>query len=149
MKTEQTSSEEISKYKAEYMASVRYRYYRLWWIVLVSCIPAGIVIYLKFFHFNWFVILQTVLIFSILKLFFVGAGKPDKIRRRKNASQLILLTSVFGLQLILSIIYFVDMYFTPSDEEGNLILIVLFVIWLLSIALAIVNKMLVNSHNQI
>ena len=122
-------------------------YYTIWGIINIVSFIVLIYCESKDIDDNWTWLLSLLNVYAFFKLFFVGVGKPDKNRRRCNASQVLLLTIFFGLYSLYVALHFAYEY-SFSDSEIGLVLIGGFVLWILALILAIFNKIQVNVHNQ-
>lgn len=122
-------------------------YYTIWSIINIVSFIVLIYCESKNIDDHWTWLLSLLNVYAFFKLFFVGAGKPDKVRRRYNASQILLLTIFFGLYLLYVALHFAYEY-SFSNSEISLVLIGGFILWVLALILAIFNKIQVNVHNQ-
>lgn len=139
---------EIESHSSELKAGRSSRgYYTIWSIINIVSFIVLIYCELKDIDENWTWLLSLLNIYAFFKLFFVGVGKPDKIRRRCNASQVLLLTIFFGLYSLYVALHFAYEY-SFSNSEIGFVLIGGIVLWVLALILAIFNKIQVNVHNQ-
>lgn len=93
--------------------------------------------------------------YMLLKMFFLGVGREKKIQRRLQASRAILYVVFLGLQLIFIITY---LLYRSVEERGvlaaedeiliGILFIVMLILWLVTIIMAVFNKVQVNVHNQ-
>lgn len=165
-----------TKYQMEYRLSRKSRYYWSWVVTMI--VSFGIYVFFSFAYVQdkvnmFFPLIPIMLfVFSVLKMFFVGAGKLEPFRKRTNASQCLFITILYGAFLVLMTFSFYAYQTTnqiedairdnnyllaylysrtnqPSEHEIMFILTILIVVWIVAVAVAIINKVLVNNSNKI
>ena len=94
-------------------------------------------------------------------MFFLEIGKNLRQQRRLRASRIILYTIFMGAQIVSICAYYIGDYYKIGENEilyilyhtedailASVLMIIVLVLWILAIILAILNKIMVNVHNQ-
>lgn len=99
--------------------------------------------------------------YLFLRMFFLEIGKNLRQQRRLRASRIILYTIFMGAQIVAICAYYIGDYYKIGENEilyilyhtedailASVLMIIVLVLWILAIILAILNKIMVNVHNQ-
>ena len=99
--------------------------------------------------------------FFFLRMFFLEIGKNLRQQRRLRASRILLYPIFMGAQIVSICAYYIGDYYKIGENEilyilyhtedailASVLMIIVLVLWILAIILAILNKIMVNVHNQ-